>query len=499
MAEETLKWTIGLINSGKRYLTGEKFQSKVNCNGTTLKTKQIWTLESQGGDVIALKSSASGYLTSDKDGKLDCSGEAVGADQKFVFETQEDGRVAIKSPTHGRYIKGTGDSLSGFGKDLADAEFYTIQLAIHPQINIRNINRKRYVHFSEDDSALCCDEDIPWGYDAVIILEFHEGKYALRAANTQYLNHSGKLSETITKECLFIIVFRGHQVAFKDCNGKYLTAVGPKGTIQSRKGTISKDELFELADSKPQVQLSITLNEKKRFFSTRKGIEVRADQPEVTDKEIFQMEPVSSTDFSGKVKWAFRSQDNKFWQNGGTITSDAPNCTADITQFEIEWYCDKIAIKASNGKYITAKTNGQLSTSSAECVDETCKFTFQFINRPIIVLRGAYGFVGVKGSSGTLECNRSHYDVFLMTESEGGYAFKGANGKFFKVEGDKTLSMNGDAPTEFFFELRALSKMLIRVGDNYVTGESTGPFVASASKEDIWQGDKIKSSALWEY
>lgn len=495
-----LKWTIGLIDSSNRYLTGEKFQSKVNCNGTTLKTKQIWTLESQKDEVwIALKSSVSGYLTSDNDGKLDCSGDEVGDEQKFVFETQEDGRVAIKNVKSGRYIKGSADNLSGFGKDIGDAELYTIRLAIHPQVNIRNKNRKRYIHYSEEEEALCCNEDIPWGYDAVVILEFHENKYALRAANTKYLSCSGKLTEAITKDCLFTIVFRGREVAFKDCAGKYLTAVGPRATIQSRKSSIGNDELFELMDSKPQVQLSMNLNDKRRFFSTRKGIEVRADQPEVTDKEIFQMEPVSTTDFSGKVKWAFRSQNNNFWQNGATITSDAPDCSTDMTQFEIEWYGDKIAIKASNGKYITTKTNGQLSASSAECLDDTCKFTFQFINRPIIVLRGAYGFVGVKGGSGTLECNRSHYDVFLMTESEGAYSFKGANGKFFQVESDKTLSMNGDKPTEFFLELRALSKMLIRVGDNYVTGESTGPFVAKSTQEEIWQGDKIKPSALWEY
>jgi fascin 1/2 len=488
--EETLKWTVGLINSGNKYLTAEQFQGKVTCNGNTLKKKQIWSVENQGGEVIALKGSTGKFLTSDKDGKLDCNEEEIGPDQKFTFVTQDDGKVAIRSVTHGRYVGGSGDNMTGFDQTISATNLFTIQLAIHPQVNIRSINRKTYMHYNEGTEEICCNEVIPWGYDATIILEFYKGQYALRAANTKYLKRTGELVEAVSADTLYTVIFKGTQVAFRDNNGKYLTAVGASAVVQSRKSTIGKDELFEFMDSKPQVQL---LASNGKLLSIREGIEVRAKQTEPTDKEIFQMEPVSNTDFSGNVKWCFRSCNNLFWNSGSSISSDAPSCAVESTHFTVEWKGEKIALKASNGKYIGIKPNGQMCANN-ETPEDKCLFLFQFINRPILVIRGNYGFVGVKGTSGTLECNRSQYDVFLMTsESVGKYSFKGANGKYFKIESDSTLSMNGDTATEFYLELRALSRMCIvdpKSGRSF-KGQQNGSFTVT--------GDGISDNTLWEY
>ena len=490
MAEDNLKWTLGLINSANKYLTAETFQAKVTCNGATLKKKQIWCMEKVGGDVIALRASTGKFLGSDKDGKVDASSEEIGPDQKFIFETHPDGKVAIRSEAYGRYIGGSGDNISGFDQSVSATNLFTIHLAIHPQVNIRNVNRKTYMHLVEETGELCCNEEIPWGYDAVIILEFHGGKYALRASNTMYLTRTGSLVEDITKDALFQIVFKGSQVAFLDCNSKYLTAVGASATVQSRKASIGKDELFELMDSRPQVQL---IANNGKYLSIREGLEVRAKQTEVTDKEIFQMEPANMTDFSGNVKWVFRSSNKQMWSSSGsTIKSDAPDSpVADTSLFTVEWMGPMVALKASNGKYISIKPNGQTAANSAEITDN-CKFVFEFINRPILVMRGEYGFVGVKGGSGTLDCNRSQYDVFGVVGSGGTYQIKGANGKFFKIESDGTLSINGDSPTDFFFELRANSRMvIIAPNGKFLKGQQNGSFTAS--------GDSIASNTLWEY
>ena len=60
---ETLKWTMGLINSAGKYLTAETFQFKLTANGTSMRKKQIFTLERVDASVVALKSSLGRYLS----------------------------------------------------------------------------------------------------------------------------------------------------------------------------------------------------------------------------------------------------------------------------------------------------------------------------------------------------------------------------------------------------------------------------------------------------
>ncbi len=412
----------------------------------------------------------------------------LGDGQKFCFETKDDGRVAIKSVTFGRYVGGSGDDISCYDQTTDPTNLYMIHLAIHPQINLRNVNRKTYVHLTNNGDFLDCKEEIPWGYDAMLILEYHSGRYAIRAANTKYLRRDGELVDELTDDSLFTLVFRDTQVALKDCKGCYLTAVGHTAKITSRKSTISKDELFFIEDSHPQVRL-IACNGK--YVSIRDGVEVRANHSDVTDTEIFQMEAVDRSDMSGNVKWAFRSNNKKYWKSASTLTSEAVDFESAQAQFTVEWMGPLIALRANNGKYFTVSSNGQISAKSAECTD-TCKFVFEFINRPIIVLRGEYGFVGTKGSSGTLECNRSQYDVFGMSGDAGTYNLRAVSGKFWKQEDDNSVTTHGDTATDFFLELRAHSRMIvISVNGNYLKGQQNGSFSAS--------GSTIDKCTLWEY
>lgn len=484
---DTLKWTFGLINCGGKYLTAEAFQGKVTANGTSLRKKQIWLLERVDHMVVALKAHTGRYLSTDKDGNLDASGESIGPDQRYELINHDDGKVAIKSATHERYVGGTGDKLTGYDLEISNTNLFTIQLAIHPQVNLRSINRSTYCHL--EDGEIRCDEVIPWGFDSMMVLEFHSGKYALRAPDKRYLDRRGALVDVVSDDTLYTLEFRDAQVALKDIYGKYLTAVGAAAVVQTRKNTIGKDELFALEDSHPQVRLTACNG---KYVSIRDSQEVRANQSDFADTELFQMEAIDRADRSGAVKWAFHANSRKYWNIEATVIANKDDFSLATSQFEVEWMGPLVALRAPNGKYISVKPNGKMSPTSSEITDE-CRFVLEFLNRPLLILRCETGFIGAKGASMILECNRSQYDVFEMTCSAGTYQFRGENGKYVKVDQDGKLSVNSDKPEDFLIELRAHTHLcLVAPNGQYVKWGQTGGFTATG-------GSTVNNSVLFEY
>lgn len=479
-------WAVGFINSGDKYLSAEKFQFKVNASGNSLRKKQIWTLEKVSDQEVAIKSCQNRYLGCDKNGNISADSDEIGDDNKFELISEVDGRVAIKSTKNNRYLAGSFDDLRGAdGKEL-----WTLQLAMSPQINLRNINRKTYAHLSEGGDEIHVNEQIAWGYDATITLEFAKGKYAIRAANAKYLTRNGELVDGVSDDTYFTLVLRGNDVAFRDCKGKYLTAIGPNAVMKSRKDTISKDELFSLEDTNPQV--SFTANNGK--FASVRLEEVRANQSEVSDTEIFQLEAVNRSDLSGNVKWAICSKNKKYWKFQGAssiVLNNGEGPSDPDTHFQIEWHGSMISLKANNGKYLAITTNGRFAASGSEGADE-CKFVMEMVNHPIITLRSEFGFVGTKGAANILECNRSQYDIFLLECKAGKYSFKSIGGKYWDAEGDNFV-VKGGSPVEFCIELRAHTRLcIVAPNGQYIKSAQNGGFTATG-------GNGVSTSTLLEY
>lgn len=265
-----LKLQFGLINYENRYLTAEAFGFTVNASGTGMKKKQIWTLEqNQENQVVFLRSHLGRYLATDKDGKVSCETEVPDAACRFLVVPQSDGRWALQSEPQLRYFGGSAEYLSCFAQTIGEAEQWTVHLALHPQASMLSVPRKRYAHLSTAVNEVCMDRNIPWGVDSLITLVYLDGKYSMKTCDSRFLCNDGKLVMENGPETNFTLELKSGKLAFKDRDGKYLTPMGPTGTLRSgRCSTPWKDELFDLEESHPQVVFQAA---NKRYVSIRQG------------------------------------------------------------------------------------------------------------------------------------------------------------------------------------------------------------------------------------
>ena len=258
-----MQWRVGFMNNALKYLTAETFGFKVNTSGISLKKKQIWFLEQDAKQKwVYIKSHLGRYLTSDKYGELTAEAEERTEEGRFCVEYSPNGKWAFKNDRN-NYLSAEGKC---FSKTLGDAEWWSVQLDVHPQVCLRNVNRKRYACLKGDE--LECKELIPWGQNSLLTLDFVDGKYTFKACDGRNLHKDGCLQTDVDANSLFTMEIHDGSLAFKDCDGLYLTAVSA-GTMKTKNKNYGKDELFTIQDSNPQVKIKSLSNGK--YVSVKQG------------------------------------------------------------------------------------------------------------------------------------------------------------------------------------------------------------------------------------
>lgn len=490
IGENGLQWNVGLLNSQFKYLTAETFGFKVNSNGTGLKKKQMWTLEPYGeDDAVCLRSHLEKYLSVDQFGNVTCEADDKEIVSKFFIVVADDnsGRWALKNAARGYYLGGGNDKLVCSAKAPGPAEFWTIHLAARPQVNIRSVGRRRYARLSAGMDEIQMDANTPWGEDTLFTLEFHDGKYAVHSCNNRYLQGDGKLVESRNSDCLFTLEFHSGFLALRDNHTRYVAPIGSKAVLRTRSQSVTKDELFSLEDSIPQAAF-MAFNGK--YVSVKQGVDVTANQDEISDHETFQLEYDKTT-----KRWHIRTMQDKYWtlESSAGIQANADKGTSN-SLFNLMWQMDgSVGFVANNGKYVAAKKSGHLFANSDK-IEDMEKFYFYLINRPTLVLKCEQGFVGFKsGASPKLECNKAAYETIQVEKDEKGICFfKGTNKKYWNVLEDGTISVDSDTRQGFYIELREPSKLCIKtIHGSYLVSDKNGIFKVGSTDAN--------QATQWEY
>ncbi|MEQ2190444.1 hypothetical protein XENOCAPTIV_018366 [Xenoophorus captivus] len=543
---DMLQIQFGLINCGNKYLTAETFGFKINASATSMKKKQIWTLEQSGDDsnanVFFLKSHLGRYIAADKDGNVTGDSETPGPECRFVITAHDDGRWSLQSEQYGRYLGGTEDRIICFAQTVSVAEKWSVHIAMHPQVNIFSMTRKRYAHLSDKVDEIAIDRDVPWGVDSMITLVFHDQRYHLQTSDNRFLRNDGALVATADKSTGYTLEFRSGKVAFRDCSGKYLAPSGPSGTMKSGKSSrVGKDELFVLEQSHPQVVLTAG---NERNVSTRQELsdvaclehKMEAGSKErvkligchlqifralwvytdcVFSSQLNSAAAVCLADLSQDGGWSLLGfiSSGRFWtqgqlkwrsavktgsvRSGPQLESTGPSllmgaCSVPpLATFGVFPRNTSSAMRGSVRGDDGVSESGRLRAKVNK--GESEEFIMKLINRPIIVLRGEHGFIGCRKVTGTLDSNRSSYDYFTLEFRDGAYSLQDSTGKYWMVGTEQSVVSSSDTPVDFFFEFCDYNKLAVRhaADGKYLRGDHAGVLKANA--------DDLETATLWEY
>lgn len=295
-SENFFEWKIGIVNIEEKYLTAEGYGDKVNACGTSLRQKQTWTVEFHGDETVYIRSYARNFLSVDRLGTVTCAAAERGENEQFVVEyaTDGSGRWAFRNKKQKHYLAGTQDKIDCLAKKASEEELslWNTPFVLHPQLTLFSLAGKKFAIADKDGVKVSGTK--AWGSHALFTLVYHCGKYRFITADNRSLCKDGTLVDTHDKDTLFGIevhlsvdkALTG--LAFKDNEGRFLSASSASGLLKAQQKQLKKETLFRFDLCHPQVSILGTEG-KMAHVAFGNEVMLKKQNNEPSTSEIFQV------------------------------------------------------------------------------------------------------------------------------------------------------------------------------------------------------------------
>ncbi|KAH0502898.1 Fascin-3 [Microtus ochrogaster] len=406
-----------------------------------LRSRTTWELlvsnEHDAQAVIRLKSLQGLYLLCEADGTVCYGRPRTSHHGCFLLRFHRNGKWTLQCIISGRYLESDGEVVFCNSRVLSAYHMWTPRPALHVHVILYSPTYRSYARADHTVGRIWVDAAVPCLEECGFLLHFHDGCYHLETSTHHFLSLVDRL-----------VPHRSSKTAFH-------MQVRPRG-------------LVALCDGEGDA-------------------EVCAASERLTPMSLFQYECDSAS-----LTLQLRSANGYYLaqrRHRAIIADGYPQ--ESNTFFRVHWNCGKIILQSSSGRFLSIASNGLLM-ANANIPGPNEELEIRFANRPFLILRGRYGYVGSSSDRDLIQCNMDQPDcIHLLPCRQGIYHFQAQGGSFWSITSFGTFRPWGKFALNFCIELQG-SNLLTVLAPNgfYIRADRSGTLLADSgdiTKECIWE------------
>ncbi|XP_008055219.1 fascin-3 [Carlito syrichta] len=480
---------VGLISWAGTYLTFETYKSIVTTTAKSLGRRQTWELlvsnEHETQAVVRLRSLQGLYLLCEGDGTVCYGRPRTSHHGCFLLRFHQNCKWTLQCLISGRYLESNGEDVFCNSRVLSAYHMWTPRLALHVHVILYSPIHRCYARADLTMGRIWVDAAVPCLEECGFLLHLRDECYHLETSTHHFLSHVDRLVSQPSSQTAFHMQVRpGGLVALCDGEGGMLYPQGTHRLLGLGSNPVRGEEWFILRHCPTWVSLRSKM---RRFISVVYDTEVYAASERLTPMSLFQFECDSESH-----TLQLRSTNGHYLaqRHHRTVMADGHPMESD-TLFRVHWNCGRISLQSSHGRFLTIAANGLLM-ANASLPGPNEEFGIRLANRPFLVLRGRYGYVGSSSDHDLIRCNLDQPDcIHLLPCHQGIYHFQAQGGSFWSISSFGTFRPWGKFALNFCIELQG-SNLLTVLAPNgfYMRADRSGTLLADSegiTKECIWE------------